>query len=158
MINSNEWDDTELDTKRNWLQEYNLNPRRFVNRFIYYISRKIQIQNRRDRDRVFVQEIEEEILVDVAYDNVNRNFELAQFDDSQPEEDQIDIDRKNVDRRDWNKKDNIPADDQLDINPKNNKVDPNPKPAPDNGKSTPNNDQTKPAEKGGDQAPNTPQE
>ena len=140
MINSNEWDDTELDTKRNWLQEYNLNPRRFVNRFIYYISRKIQIQNRRDRERVFVQEIEEEILVDVAYDNVNRNFELAKFDDSQPEEDQIDIDRKNVDRRDWNQKDNIPADDQLNFNSNNKKVDPNPKPAPENRKSPPSND------------------
>ena len=111
-----------------------------MNRFIYYISRKIQIQNRRDRDRVIVQEIEEEILVDVAYDYVNRNFELAKFDDTQPEEDQIDIDRKNVDRRDWNQKDNIPADDQLDVDPKNNKVDPNPKPAPENRRTPPRND------------------
>lgn len=68
-----------------------------MNRFIYYISRAIQVQNRRDRDRIVVDDIEEEVLVDVEYDEKTQVFELARYD-STSQDDQIDTNWRNNDR------------------------------------------------------------
>lgn len=69
-----------LETKEDWLREYNKNPRSFVTKLYDLLIPTIQGHNSGEKAELRILEIDEKILVDIRYNSVTNLFEILQFD------------------------------------------------------------------------------